>query len=247
MDAIYDRIGTNYTVERCTDPKIARQLHAYLQGATSLVNIGAGTGSYEPKDAALVAIEPSIRMIAQRKSDAHPVLQAYAEKLPLEDKSFSHAMTILSMHHWEDLSCAFQEISRVVRDKFVAISWDPESEPFWLTKDYFPEIYDMDQSIFPKKEVFEQYFDQVEFAPLQVPYDCQDGFMAAFWRRPEAYLSSKVRQSISSFSKIKEVSKGLKKLENDLSSGAWTEKNREIMTSESLDLGYRIISAKIRK
>src|SRR6185436_6262005 len=158
MDAIYDNIGHNYSVTRCTDPKIAKQLYDELHGATRIVNIGAGTGSYEPENIELVAVEPSSVMISQRKVGSHRVEQAFAENLPFENSSFSHAMTVLSMHHWQDRARAFREINRVTTQKFVAITWDPKSEPFWLTRDYFPEIYEMDKRIFPDFEELNEYF-----------------------------------------------------------------------------------------
>ena len=246
MNAIYDNIGNNYSVTRGTDPKIAKQLYEELRGATRILNIGAGTGSYEPEDIDLVAVEPSAVMIAQRKAGSHPVEQAFAEKLPFEDKSFSHAMTILSMHHWQDRASAFREINRVATEKFVAITWDPTAEPFWLTRDYFPEIYAMDKQIFPDLEELKEYFDEVTMRPLQIPSDCQDGFLTAFWKRPEAYLSSSVRQAMSPFSKIKNLAEGLQKLENDLASGAWASKNQAILNSDYLDVGYRLISARVK-
>ena len=246
MDAKYDNIGKNYSVTRCTDPRIAKQLYAALHGATRIVNIGAGTGSYEPEDIELVAVEPSSVMIAQRKAGSHPVEQAFAEQLPFEDRSFSHAMTVLSMHHWQDRGRAFQEINRVATDKFVAITWDPRSEPFWLTRDYFPEIYEMDKLIFPDLEELSDYFDEVTIRPLQIPDDCQDGFLTAFWKRPEAYLSSQVRQAISPFSSIKNLSEGLQKLKHDLASGVWARNNHAILGSSYLDVGYRLVSATTR-
>ena len=246
MDAIYDDIGINYSVRRCTDPQIAKQLYPELQGAARIVNIGAGTGSYEPEDVELVAVEPSSEMISQRKIGSHRVEKAFAEKLPFENNSFSHAMTVLSMHHWENRALAFSEINRVATEKFVAITWDPKSDPFWLTRDYFPEIREMDKHIFPELEELKEHFDEVKISPLQIPSDCQDGFLAAFWKRPEAYLNSKVRQSMSPFSKIKNLSEGLQKLEDDLTSGAWAKNNQAILGLSSLDVGYRVISARIR-
>ena len=246
MNAIYDEIGISYAVNRCTDPKIAEQLYAELRGATRIVNIGAGTGSYEPEDVELVAVEPSAQMIGQRKSGSHPVEQAFAEALPFEDKSFSHAMTVLSMHHWQDRARAFGEINRVTTDKFVAITWDPEAEPFWLTRDYFPEIHEMDKPIFPKTTELKEFFDEVTIRPLLIPGDCQDGFFAAFWKRPRAYLNSQVRQSMSPFAKLKNVSAGLQKLAEDIASGAWASKNQAILNAASLDVGYRLISAKVK-
>ena len=247
MNTIYDDIGINYAVTRCTDPKIAKQLYPELQGATRIVNIGAGTGSYEPDSTELVAVEPSSEMISQRKSGSHRVEQAFAEKLPFGNSSFSHAMTVLSMHHWENRTLAFNEINRVVTEKFVAITWDPKSDAFWLTRDYFPEIYEMDRCIFPEIEELSEHFGEIKVNSLQIPSDCKDGLLAAFWKRPEAYLSSKVRQSISPFSKIESLSKGLQELENDLASGLWAKNNHAILNSTSLDVGYKIISAKVRK
>lgn len=185
-------------------------------------------------------------MISQRKVGSHPVEQAFAEKLPFENNSFSHAMTVLSMHHWQDRARAFHEINRVAKEKFVAITWDPKSEPFWLTRDYFPEIYEMDELIFPDLEELNEYFDEVTIRPLQIPSDCQDGVLAAFWKRPEAYLNRKVRQAMSPFSKIKNLSEGLQKLEDDLASGVWEKNNHAILGLSYLDVGYRVISAKVR-
>ncbi|MBX2868771.1 MAG: class I SAM-dependent methyltransferase, partial [Acidiferrobacterales bacterium] len=147
MEAIYDKIGVQYSTTRCTDPIIAKQLYTELEGASSIVNIGAGAGSYEPPNTNLIAVEPSAEMIAQRKDDAYAVKQAYAEKLPFNDSTFSHAMTVLSMHHWQNKPQAFKEINRVATEKFVAITWDPAFDSFWLTRDYFPEIYEMDKYI----------------------------------------------------------------------------------------------------
>lgn len=245
MDPIYDKIGITYSVTRCTDPKIAQQLYAELVGATRIVNIGAGTGSYEPEHVDLVAVEPSAKMIAQRKADAYPVEQAFAEELPFGDNSFSHAMTVLSMHHWTDRPRAFQEINRVTTEKFVAITWDPHAEPFWLTRDYFPEIHEADHRIFPDLAELSQYFDDVVMRPLQIPSDCQDGFFAAFWKRPDVYLRPEVRQAMSPFAKIENLAEGLQKLEQDLTSGQWAAKNAAILHASTLDVGYRIITAKM--
>ncbi len=247
MDAIYDDIGVNYSVTRCTDPTIAQRLYAELHGATRIVNVGAGTGSYEPDNVDLVAVEPSAEMISQRKPGSHRVERAFADKLPFENDCFSHAMTVNSMHHWTNRALAFSEINRVATDKFVAITWDPKSDPFWLTRDYFPEIYEMDQAIFPELEEFKEHFADVKISPLPIPGDCRDGLLAAFWKRPEAYLSSKVRQATSPFAKIRYLAEGLQKLEADLASGAWAENNRAILNLASLDVGYRVISARVRK
>jgi len=131
-----------------------------------------------------MAVEPSAEMIAQRPEGSAPVVRAGAEALPFENNSFTHALTVLSMHHWTDRSQAFAEINRVATKCFVAVSWNPEAEPFWLTRDYFPEIHSQDQHLFPNKKEFEAHFDEVSMTPLLIPEDCVDGFLAAYWKRP---------------------------------------------------------------
>ncbi|MEO1053407.1 MAG: class I SAM-dependent methyltransferase [Bacteroidota bacterium] len=246
MRVLYDDIGINYSSNRRTDSRIEEQLHAQLKGAKRIINIGAGTGSYEPKHIELVAVEPSSEMIAQRKEGSHPSVQAFVEALPFENNSFTHGMAILSMHHWKDKERAFKEINRVVTDRFVVLTWNPDAEPFWLTRDYFPEFHITDQSIFPSVDELKNYFEKVEVSPLLIPEDCQDGFMAAYWKRPEAYLNKKIRQSISAFSKITDPTTGLKQLEDDLTSGKWREKNQAILSQNVLDAGYVIITAEVK-
>ncbi len=240
--AIYDTIGVNYSKKRQTDSRIASQIVSKLYDAKKIVNIGAGAGSYEPPNFDLIAVEPSLKMINQRASDSYPVIQAKAEALPFSDNSFTHAMTVLSMHHWTNILEAFQEINRVTTERFIAVSWNPQSSPFWLTKDYFPEIFEIDQAIFPKINLLERYFSDIEIEPLMIPADCSDGFLAAYWKRPEEYLDPEVRHSISSFSKISNISSGLKKLESDLKTGKWYELNESLLNKNELDVGYVVIS-----
>ncbi len=244
--AKYDQIGIDYSSNRKSDPRIAEQIYAKLAGATSIVNIGAGAGSYEMENVDLTAVEPSGEMIAQRSATAHPAVQASAENLPFESKRFSHAMTVLSMHHWTDRPQAFREINRVTRERFVAVTWNPEAPPFWLTKDYFPGIYETDQKIFPFLSDFEAFFDDIQVSPLLIPEDCQDGFLAAYWKRPSAYLDPELRKSISTFSKLEGLEEGLQKLTDDLANGTWKQRNPELLDVKALDVGYIVFSAKIR-
>ncbi len=246
MSALYDVIGINYSALRGTDPRIANKLYAELAGARRIVNIGAGTGSYEPENVDLVAVEPSVRMIAQRAKNAYPVQQSSAENLPFVDKTFSHAMTVLSMHHWQDHALAFAEINRVTTDKFVAVTWDPQAEPFWLTRDYFPEFPAQEADSFPTLDSLREAFDDVHVAVLPIPEDCQDGFLAAYWKRPQAYLDPRVRQSISSFARATDLQQGLDRLAADLASGDWQQRNAAILTQSELDAGYRLVTAQIR-
>lgn len=244
---VYDKIGINYSTQRQTDPRIAAQLHKELSGATKVLNIGAGTGSYEPENMDLIALEPSLEMINQRKPGSHLVIQGFADDLPFEENSFSHTMTVLSMHHWQNRTKAFEEINRVTTEKFVAISWNSDINPFWLTQDYFPEIFEIDQGIFPDLEELQNHFDNVKITPLMIPEDCIDGFLAAFWKRPEAYLHEHVRNSISSFSKITRLEEGLQKLQKDLDSAEWQKKNNDLLDKSELDVGYQLITASIIK
>ena len=246
MNSLYDNIGINYSQKRQSDPRIAKQIQEKLNAAHRVLNIGAGAGSYEPQDLNLIAVEPSIEMINQRPKGAHPVVQASAEALPFPDNYVSHALTILSMHHWTNRDQAFKEINRVSTDYFIAVSWNPEAAPFWLTRDYFPEIIEMDRQIFPKTTEIEAYFDKVSIEPLLIPDDCIDGFLAAYWKRPSAYLEQSVRNSISSFAKLEDPNPGLAILKSDLDRGIWESKNTSILEQSSIDAGYVIITAGIR-
>ena len=247
MKAIYDDIGQGYSAKRGTDPNIAQQLYKELVGAKRILNIGAGTGSYEPSGHDLIAVEPSVAMIKQRDALAYPVKQASADALPFENKYFSHTMTILSMHHWHNRAKAFEEINRVTTDKFVAITWFPNLADFWLTKDYFPEILKIDSAIFPSLNEIELAFGTIETKPLLIPKDCIDGFLAAYWARPEAYLDATVRASISTFSKISNLDSGLSQLAQDLKSGQWLAKYGRLLSQDWLDVGYRIVTVDFSK
>ncbi len=236
----YDHSGKHYSTGRGTDPRIAARLWRHLDLQQNILNIGAGTGSYEPPNSNLVAVEPSPVMIAQRSHTAGPAVQALAGQLPFTDQAFDQVMTVLSMHHWPDQQQAFAEIGRVGRSRFVALSWDPDCEPFWLTRDYFPEIIAMDRKIFPR---LQQLGDC--FARVAIPADCQDGFFAAYWKRPEAYLDKRVRDCMSTFARIKNLDKGLKRLAQDLESGAWQQRNSDLMQRQELDAGYRLLIARL--
>ncbi len=171
MNALYDEIGEGYAVGRRTDPAIATQLNKYLRNAESILNIGAGTGSYEPEKSNLVALEPSTEMIRQRAEGSHPVKQGFAESLPFPNNSFSHAMTVLSLHHWTDRSAAYAEIKRVVTERVVFLTWDPCSAPYWLTEEYFPQVYEIDCSIFPSIEEIKSEFPNLKTKVSQIKFE----------------------------------------------------------------------------
>lgn len=239
---MYDIIGRNYSHGRRTDPTIARQLWSQLDLGQSILNLGAGTGNYEPDQARLLAIEPSRVMVQQRRSP-YPVIQAGSEQLPLASQSMDQAMTVLSMHHWSDQKAAFAEIRRVCRKRFVILTWDPEAEPFWLTRDYFPEMLEVDRRKFPTMDGLRREFPELEIHALEIPADCEDGFLAAYWCRPQAYLDPGVRDCISSFAELFDIDKGLQRLRRDLETGDWYQKNAKLLELSSFDAGYRLAIA----
>jgi SAM-dependent methyltransferase len=241
MPAIYDQIGQGYRRHRQPDPRIAAQVGDALGDARTLVNVGAGAGSYEPMDREVVAVEPSATMIAQRPQGAARVIQASAESLPFADGSFDAAMAILTIHHWNDRPRGLAELRRVARHRVVILTHLPDAAPFWLTDDYVPEITAMDRGIFPPIAEIESVLGPARVTPVPVPHDCVDGFLGAYWRRPEAYLDPTIRASISGFAKLPSTSQGIERLRADLASGEWERRNGSLRRLESVDLGYRLV------
>ena len=246
--ALYDSLGHNYAQFRRPDQRIASAIEAALGDARSVVNVGAGAGSYEPLGRTVIAVEPSEVMIRQRPREAAPCLRGSAEALPLETAAVDAAMAVLCVHHWTDLERGLIEMARAARKRAVLLTWVPDSPPFWLTQDYFPEIAAHDVKIFPSTddltEMLEHIIGRVYVAPVPIPHDCTDGFLCAYWRRPEIYLNAEIRNAISSFARI-DAKAGLARLRADLSSGRWHERNRHLLSLDSLDLGYRIICCEI--
>jgi SAM-dependent methyltransferase len=245
---VYDTIGRSYARQRRPDPRIAAQLTRALGDAASIVNVGAGSGSYEPADRRVVAIEPSAVMIAQRPPGAAPAVQARAEALPFRDRTFDAAMAVLTLHHWADRAAGLAECARVARARVVLLTWDPEGGGFWLTRDYFPEFVEADRRKFPRVESYAAAFGpsaRVEVAPVPVPRDCVDGFLGAYWARPEAYLDPAVRAGISSFA-LPGTGAGVERLRADLASGAWRARHEELLARAEIDLGYRLVVAELR-
>lgn len=248
--ALYNTIGHGYTSFRQPDPRIAGEIDRALGDAVSVVNIGAGAGSYEPRNRQVIAVEPSDVMIRQRGADAPPCVQGSADALPLEDSSVDASMAVLSAHHWPDLEQGLREMARVARRHAVLLTWVPptgdpgDPAPFWLTDTYFPEILAHDRTIFPTSAalvaLLERCIGRASITNLPIPHDCIDGMLGAYWRRPEYYLDSARRAAISSFARI-DAALGLAKLRADLESGAWTERNRHLQSLDAIDLGYRIV------
>lgn len=250
-EAAYDRIGIGYSQHRRADPHIAAQIKDALGDAQSVLNIGAGAGSYEPVDREVTAVEPSSQMIAQRPSDAAPVVQARAEKLPFADKNFDAAMAIISDHHWSDRAAGLGEMLRVARHRVLILNADPgRAESFWLTRDYLPGFLHFIPGQYRRPGYWEQELQgllgPVEVRPVPVPHDCRDGFYQAYWRRPHAYLDQRIRDSISVFHRLPraEVAGAMERLCGDLDEGRWEERNGHLREERELDVGLRLVVAK---
>lgn len=239
MKDLYDRIGQGYNALRLPDPRIAQQILSAIGNAQRVANIGAGAGSYEPKDREVVAVEPSMTMIRQRPQ-GHPLaVQAIAEQLPFRDASFDAALAILTVHHWQDRRRGLDELARISQGSIVILTWDPAVSGFWLTEDYFPELINLDRELFPSVENLRRALGNVVVETVPVPADCKDGFLGAYW--PAAYLNPRVRSAISTFSKIADVEEGIARLRADLQSGAWRQKHGHVLQRSSLDIGYRLV------
>lgn len=250
--ATYDRIGRTYGEARREDPRIAAAVERGLGRAWSVVNVGAGTGSYEPRDREVTAIEPSAVMIAQRPAGAAPVIQASAEALPFADDSFDAAMAIFSDHHWEERAAGLRELRRVARDRVVLVNADTALiGDFWLARDYLPAFARIAPEPYRERGYWEaelrELLGEVEFAPIPIPADCTDGFCGAWWRRPEAYLDPAVRAGISVFQVLpeEEVNVALEQLRRDLADGTWVRRNAELLDREELDVGLRLVVARL--
>lgn len=241
----YDRIGATYRSTRRADPRIAAAIHAALPAGGTILNVGAGTGSYEPEGFSIVAVEPSSAMIAQREPSATHSVRAIAESLPFAERSFDAVLGVLTMHHWRDTQAGIEECLRVARDRVVFFTWDPEADGFWLARDYFPEILDQSRATFPTIDALRDLLGGATVTTVQIPHDCEDGFLGAFWRRPEAYLNKTVRDGISTFALLDGLEPGLDRLRTDLESGDWHRRNTAIEGLDSLDLGYRLVVARV--
>jgi SAM-dependent methyltransferase len=247
---LYDRIGRTYSSTRATDPRIAAAVWSALGDARTVLNVGAGTGHYEPSDREVVALEPSPVMIAQRPPGAAPVVQGRAEALPFEDRSFDAVMAVLSDHHWRDRHRGFTECRRVARQRVVLFNANPaEADLFWLTTEYLPEFLELISPRYRKagawRDELQDALGPVDLIPVPVAHDCADGFYGAYWRRPEAYLDPLIRAGISVFAQVSSaaVARAIDALSADLETGRWQERHRELLSLDELHLGFYVIVA----
>lgn len=248
MTAAYDQIGRGYRAHRRGDPRLASAIWAALGAARSVINVGAGTGSYEPPDRDVLAGEPSAVMLAQRPPGTAPSLQAAAESLPVSDNSFDAAMAVLTLQHWSDVERGLAELGRVARDRVVLVTMDVETlGELWLIRDYLPEMLAGHAAAFPSIHSLTQMLPDVSVSVLPVPRDCTDRFMAALWARPEAHLDARVRSATSAWHQIPRhvVDRALAALRRDLQSGRWDERHGHLRRAATLDVGLRIVRAEL--
>jgi SAM-dependent methyltransferase len=242
---LYNAIGATYPITRRTEPRIAAQLWAALGDARTILNVGAGTGSYEPPDRHVLAVEPSALMRSQRLPDAAPCLAGAAENLPFDDQAFDAAMAVSTIHHWQDPIAGLREMRRVAR-RVVVFTFDT-SDPtlFWLTRDYLPEFAALRacRVLASLTELAGAIRAGVE--PVPIPWDCADGFFEAYWRRPEAYLDENVRRGISVWASVgPDVERRVvRSLRDDLDSGRWAQRNLDLVDLETAELGARLLVA----
>ena len=242
---LYDTLGKSYAEARIEDPRVAAQIHAALDGAARIVNVGAGTGSYEPRDRVVLAVDPSPTMIRQRRPGSAPSVLAAAEALPIHDDSFDAAMAVLTVHHWSDLPRGLAELRRVAARQVVVFFEPLALQGYWLL-DYFPDIADLPtERRAPGTKELERELDVVDVRTVMVPADCTDGFGAAYWSRPEAYLDPTVQAGISSLAllTVEARQRGTEQLRADLGSGRWEDRHGHLRHLDEFDGGYRLAIA----
>jgi SAM-dependent methyltransferase len=242
---VYDLIGANYAAYRRSDPRWATRIHAALGAARSIINVGAGTGSYEPDDRLVVAIEPSQLMIDQRPPGAPPAFRGTADALPYPDQSFDAALAVLTVHHWPDATAGLAELRRVARRQ-VVVTWDPAvfAERMWLVRDYLPEVA-VRESRLATLDVVIGHLAPTRIHPLPVPADFTDAVLGAHWSRPHAYLDPALRSANSGLALLDPdvVAAAINRLSDDLGSGRWHQKYGALLALDELDLGYRLVVA----
>lgn len=239
--AVYDRIGAGYAQIRRPDPRLAAVIDQALTGAATVVNVGAGAGSYEPSRARVVAVEPSAVMLAQHPGP-HRV-RASAEALPFAARTFDAALAVMTVHHWPDLRAGLAELRRVAARQ-VVFTWDPDwHRVLWVVEEYVPQIRALEVSRFAPLAQMVDLLGAHTVVPFPIPWDFTDGYQPAFWRRPEAYLDPAVRAASSTFASLPDstVEPAMDRLRADLDSGAWRRRHRDLLTAETVDYGYRLL------
>lgn len=242
----YNRHGPKYANQRRTDPRIARYVHEALGPAASVLNVGAGAGSYEPTDRYVLSLEPSGAMRAQRPASLVPAIIGAAEALPFDDQSIDAVMAMVTIHHWNDIKKGLQEIKRVARQRAVVMTFDGDAlDTFWNVA-YFREVVEMERLRYPKMDwIIETLGGNCTVAAIPIPQDCVDGFQEAFYGRPEAFLDPAVRRAQSAWGFVSpaEQEASVQRLADDLRSGAWDRKYGHLRTQPFFTGALRLITA----
>jgi SAM-dependent methyltransferase len=254
VSPIYDTIGQAYVAHRRADPRWEALVAEQIGDARAVVNVGAGTGSYEPAGGnrdgrraghAVVAVEPSSVMVSQRPPTAAPAVRASASALPLPTGWADVALGVCTVHHWDDWRAGLAEMQRVAyRQVILAIDFDLHAT-FWLLEDYLPEVGEHTRCCHPGSDLIAEALGATDVITLPVPRDMQDGVLGAYWCRPEAYLDPAVRANASGLALADPavIARGVGALERDLSSGAWQRRHADLSAQDSVDLGYRLVVA----
>jgi len=243
-DVDYGVHGQGYARQRRADPRIAEYVHRALGSARTVLNIGAGAGSYEPQDRHVLAIEPSAAMRAQRPPHLAPAIHGVAEELPLDDRSVDASMALITVHQWRNYEKGLNEMRRVTRGPIIVMTFDGDVlNRFWLA-DYAPQMIAVESRRFPKVErICRILGGKAEVQTIPVPIDCTDGFNEAFYARPEQFLDSAVRRSQSAWSFVdaETQKKFAETLRADLESGAWDRRYGQWRTKPSYDGSLRLV------
>jgi SAM-dependent methyltransferase len=232
-EALYDELGTGYAEVRRPDPRIAAQIAEALGDARSVVNVGAGSGSYE--------------MLSQRPPGSAPAVQAGAESLPFGDDAFDAGMAVLTVHHWHDLEAGLAEMRRVARRRIVLVTFDPGPlRELWFVRDYFPAIVGLHADRISSAGLAAK-LPAASVSPVPVPRDCTDLFFAALWARPEMVFDQRVVGPMWVWNRLPEKlrSEGLERLAADLESGAWNRRNGDLLDLDALDVGLRLVVSEL--
>ena len=246
---VYDTIGLGYVAHRRVEPRWEAVIHEQLGDGHIVVNVGAGTGNYEPVDRAVVAVEPSSVMVEQRGPGAAPAVRASGSALPMPTGCADVATAILTVHHWDDWAAGLAELCRVAPRRIVLTMDFEMHSRFWFLQDYVPEVGAYTRGLSPGYEAVAEAISagggDVDVIPLLVPRHMQDGVLGAYWCRPEAYLVPAVRANCSGLALADPavVARGVAALEVDLSSGAWRRRHADLAELEAIDLGYRLVVA----
>lgn len=244
----YDQQEHQYASYRKTDPRIASYVHDALAGAGTVLNVGAGAGSYEPDDKYVVAVEPSAVMRKQRiLSGKKPALNGTAENLPFDDKAFDASMAMVTVHHWPDLYKGLKELRRVTRQQVVVMIFDPEALHTFWNIGYFPELVEVEKKRYPSiSKIVDALGGKTEVVKIPISLDCTDGFQEAYYGRPEAFLQKEVRQAQSAWGFLSPDLEAelVQRLANALQSGEWDRKHGRYRNLPECTFALRLIIAK---